>query len=170
MTTPGVSCRSVLKLRPFNGKLLTNSLSITVLTAPDSVLKALRRAEAAASLDGRTRAALVVADPLALALGRPNREQVVTTRTTAATTMQALELSNGATLMRMLQVGAERLLADNPTPAVLVARVYKRALGRNPTTAEAAACRELLGPTLRPEGVQDLLWAVVMLPEFQLIE
>ena len=62
----------------------------------------------------------------------------------------------------MLQKGAERLLADRPTPAVLIARVYQRALGRNPTATEAKACRDLLGPTLRPEGLQDLLWAVVM--------
>jgi hypothetical protein len=37
MTTPGVSCRSVLKLRPLSGKLSTKFLSITVLTEPDCV-------------------------------------------------------------------------------------------------------------------------------------
>ena len=46
----------------------------------------------------RTRAGLVAANPLMLALGRPNREQVVTTRTSAATTLQTLELLNGPTL------------------------------------------------------------------------
>jgi mono/diheme cytochrome c family protein len=137
--------------------------------ASASTRKALTRALAAASVEGHARAALVAADPLTLALGRPNREQVVTTRTTAATTLQALELSNGGTLARALDQGAARLLADKPTPAVLITRLYQRALGRNPTAAEAKTCRELLGPTLRPEGVQDVLWVVVMLPEFQLI-
>ena len=49
----------------------------------------------AAPVASRTRAALVNADPLMTALGRPNREQVVTVRTSAATTLQALELANG---------------------------------------------------------------------------
>jgi hypothetical protein len=41
------------------------------------------------------RAALVNADALMLSLGRPNREQVVTTRGDVLTTLQALDLSNG---------------------------------------------------------------------------
>jgi mono/diheme cytochrome c family protein len=115
------------------------------------------------------RAALVAADPLMLALGRPNREQVQTTRAAAATTLQALELVNGGTLARALKEGAVRLLADKPTRAVLVDRIYRRALGRAATPAEAALCRDLLGPTPRVDGVEDLLWSIVMLPEFQLI-
>jgi hypothetical protein len=112
---------------------------------------------------------------LTLALGRPNREQVVTTRSGAATTLQALELANGATLAKAMEEGAARLLADKPTAAVLIDRVYRRGLGRAPTAAEVKACRELLGADaatgrqVRVEGVQDLLWAVTMLPEFQLI-
>jgi hypothetical protein len=142
-------------------------------SAPPPVVRALTRAAAIASVEGRARAALVAADPLTTALGRPNREQVVTTRSTAATTLQALELSNGVTLTRMLQRGAGQLLAAKPAPTrdALIARLYLRALGRAPTPAEAKACRELLGPnaTPTPDAVQDLLWAVVMLSEFQLI-
>ncbi len=41
------------------------------------------------------RASLVPADPLLRSLGRPNREQVVSTRPEQLTTLQALELSNG---------------------------------------------------------------------------
>ena len=37
ITTPGVSCNRVLKLRPFIGRLSTSCLSMTVLTEPDSV-------------------------------------------------------------------------------------------------------------------------------------
>jgi len=120
-------------------------------------------------VDGHARAALVTADPLTLALGRPNREQVVTLRNAAPTTLQALELSNGGTLSRLLTQGAERLLADKPTSAVLVTRIYQRALGRPPTLAEAKLCRAMLGPAPTADGVQDLVWAVAMLPEFQLI-
>ena len=38
ITTPGVSCSRVLKLRPLSGKFSTNRRSITVLTDADSVL------------------------------------------------------------------------------------------------------------------------------------
>ena len=41
------------------------------------------------------RSALCAADPLTIALGRPNRDQVNTERPTAATTLMALELTNG---------------------------------------------------------------------------
>jgi cytochrome c553 len=129
----------------------------------------LERLVAIADRVGRARAALATADPLMLALGRPNREQVMTTRSTAATTLQALELSNGSTLSRSLRQGVGRLLADKPTVDVLLDRIYRRALGRSPTDAEAKLCREILGPAVKPEGVEDLLWSIAMLPEFQLI-
>ena len=63
------------------------------------------------------RASLVAADPLTVALGRPNREQVVTTRATVATTLQALELTNGETLAKILHRGAEQLAAAGPSRA-----------------------------------------------------
>ena len=56
---------------------------------------------------GEVRAALLYADPLTTALGRPNREQVNTVRPTAATTLQMLELTNGATLAERLTKGGE---------------------------------------------------------------
>src|SRR5207245_10073200 len=43
----------------------------------------------AAAYPGKVRAALVAADPLLVALGRPNRDIVATTRPTVATTLQA---------------------------------------------------------------------------------
>ena len=56
------------------------------------------------------RAALVKADALMRSLGRPNREQVVTTRRDVLTTLQALDLSNGQILADMLARGAANLL------------------------------------------------------------
>jgi hypothetical protein len=56
----------------------------------------------------------VKSSPLALALGRPIRDQVFTTRDNRATTFQALELANGDTLETMMRRGAERLLAQLP--------------------------------------------------------
>ena len=116
------------------------------------------------------RASLVAADPLALALGRPPREQVATTRPSAATTLQALELTNGETLNRVLTEGAKKLLAGKPASnRELVTNLYGKALGRKPMAAELKLAEELLGKPNQPEQVEDLLWSLAMLPEFQLI-
>ena len=116
------------------------------------------------------RASLLAADPLMSALGRPNREQVVTVRQGTATTLQALELTNGATLAASLKTAAEKILASAPKDSALLATtLYRQALSRGPTSAELASATQLLGSPVQAEGVQDLLWALAMLPEFQLI-
>ncbi len=123
-----------------------------------------------AVFSGETRAALVLNDPLAAALGRPNREQVVTSRPSAATTLQALELTNGQTLAAWFERGAQRLLAGVPQDGAHLADIlHERALGRPASPAERTLAEELVGSPARREGVEDLLWAVAMLPEFQLI-
>lgn len=119
---------------------------------------------------GPIRAGLQVADPLMLALGRPNREQVVTSRPGVATTLQAIELTNGGVLDSILRQGARRWLSEYPAePRSLVIAIYTRALGRPPTDSELRDAVDLLGPTPGTASVQDLLWAITMLPEFQLI-
>jgi hypothetical protein len=116
------------------------------------------------------RVALTNADPLQTALGRTNREQVITDRPQAATTLQALELTNGATLASQIERGAKRWLAE-PTASgpQLIDGIYLKALGRQPTAGERTAATELLGSPVTREGVEDLLWVLFMLPEFQLI-
>lgn len=137
------------------GRHLTHRFS-SILTAP--------------MIQGKARAALVRADPLALALGRPNREQVIMTRASSATTLQALELTNGQTLDALLRRGAEQLLTTTNVPrSVLVNDLFKRALGRLPTATELESSHALLGEPVKPDGLQDLLWSIAMLPEFQLI-
>ena len=117
------------------------------------------------------RVALAFDDPLLTALGRTSREQVVTRRDAIATTLQALELTNGSTLADKLREGglqwAERHGRD---PEALVRRLFRSALGRAPTPQELAASLDVVGTPITPEGVQDLLWVVLMLPELQLIE
>ncbi len=118
------------------------------------------------------RASLVAADPLMAALGRPNREQVTTVRQSEATTLQALELTNGSTLAALLARGAKEWLAKLPPEqgAEAVARtLYLRTLGREPNARELDLARQVLGTPVRADGVEDLLWALTMLPEFQLI-
>jgi hypothetical protein len=119
---------------------------------------------------GEVRAALLNADPLTTALGRPNREQVNTVRPTAATTLQMLELTNGATLAELLSRGAVKLAGGKDTTTeTIVKTIYARAFGRAPTPSELATATDLLGQRVSVHGVEDLLWAVMMLPEFQLI-
>ena len=118
----------------------------------------------------QTRAGLVAADPLVAALGRPSREQVTSVRQTAATTFQALELTNGETLNNIVKRGAAKLLADaQRPPGELVSDVFIRSLGRPPSASELKIATELIGSPAKQEGLEDLLWSVAMLPEFQLI-
>jgi len=56
----------------------------------------------------------VASSPLTRALGRPIRDQVVTTRNSEATTLQALELVNGDALTRWLSRGARKMLDELP--------------------------------------------------------
>ncbi len=117
----------------------------------------------------RIRASLVNADLLMRSLGRPNREQVVTTRPDLLTTLQALDLSNGAAVDDLLSRGSSTLLKANKTPDTLIDAVYERALCRLPTANERMVMRQTVGMPMTAEGVADLLWIVVMLPEFQLL-
>ena len=138
--------------------------------APWRVSESYLAGKLARAYPGNVRAALVAADPLMVALARPNREQVVTTRPTVATTLQALELTNGETLADLLKRGAENLLTAPPTVnGEVITSLYEKALGRKPTDLELQLARELVGQPVQPAGVEDLLWSVAMLPEFQLI-
>ena len=117
---------------------------------------------------GSVRASLIPADPLALALGRPNREQVTTTRQSMATTIQALELTNGESLAKLLKRGSEKLVANHPDGRALAQRVFQQGLSRPPTRQELALTLELVGAKPQSDGVEDLLWSLALLPEFQL--
>ncbi|HTO02797.1 MAG TPA: DUF1549 domain-containing protein [Opitutus sp.] len=119
----------------------------------------------------RVRAPLVPASALQTALGRPNREQVVTVRSSVATTLEALELTNGHELNGILSHGADAILAgsSHQWPEKLVERLYLTALGRQATKDELDLTLSMLGKPIRKAGVEDLLWAITMLPEFQLI-
>ena len=116
------------------------------------------------------RAALAAADPLQAALDRPNREVVMPGRASTATTMQALELTNGSTLDQRLNAAAAQFTHDaTRDPSAWLTTFYRQALGRAPTEAERNLALELLGAEPKTESISDLLWAVFNLPEFQLI-
>jgi hypothetical protein len=138
--------------------------------APWNLGKPLDRALATAAICGEIRSSLVDNNPVMTALSRPNREQVITTRNSAATTLQALELTNGSTLARLLKQGAEKLIKASPASGrELVVTLFERGLGRRPSNKELQMSEALVGSPAKQEGVEDLLWAMTMLPEFQLI-
>jgi len=113
------------------------------------------------------RAALVKSDFLMRSLGRPNRDQIVSTRPEDLTTLEALDLSNGETLTRALEQGASRLVQSHGASSEgLVRRLYAHTLARAPTPSELAAALEALGTTPTAGPVADLLWALLLQPEF----
>jgi hypothetical protein len=116
------------------------------------------------------RAALVKATPLMAALGRPNRDQVVTSRPSELTTLEAIQLANDAVLADAFARGGDTILAEHGSePERLTKWLFNAALARKPSSDEAAAARQMLGDSPSRETVADLLWAIIMLPEFQLI-
>jgi hypothetical protein len=66
---------------------------------------------------------------LTRALGRPIRDQVISSRPTQATTPQALELVNGEMLTRWLSRGARRMLGELPAERLSI--YNKTVAGRN---------------------------------------
>lgn len=115
------------------------------------------------------RAAFVKNDPFQTSLGRPNRETVSTSRTSQANLLQALELTNGSKFTTTLKQGSKVWKAKYPTSDSLVTALYQKALGRTPLEKELAAARKILGPVPNEESIQDLVWAIALVPEFQLI-
>jgi hypothetical protein len=118
--------------------------------------------------DRPVRASLVNADRLMRVLGRPNREQVVTTRPAMLTTLEAIDLTNGQQLATTLDQGATVIaerFKDAP-PSELVAWLYRTSLSRYPTSAETKIALDLLGNPIQRDQLADLLWAIVLQPEF----
>lgn len=124
----------------------------------------------AADQFGAIRASLATSDPLTRALGRPNREQVTTARASNATTIQALELTNGNTLAEKLSAIASDLIAQKMgQPQKIVEHLFWVGLGRAPSQAEMQTCGAFFSEGLAQNAVEDFLWTVAMLPEFQLV-
>jgi len=118
----------------------------------------------------KVRASLLKSDPMMRALGRPNRDQIVSMRPNELTTLEAMELENGSILAQTLTVGAENLLKQSWTNQdAFTLWLYRQAFCRLPTKEEQLVAHELLGENLSARGIEDLLWVVIMQPEFQLV-
>ena len=112
------------------------------------------------------RAAVVAADPIMRSLGRPNREQVVTTRPQDLSMLQALEFTNGAAYADLMRRAGATIAARAGDP---IETIFVGLLARRPTPEERAIAEAILANAPDDEGCADLLWTVTMLPEFQLL-
>lgn len=115
------------------------------------------------------RASLVINNFLMQSLGRPNRDQIVTSRPSELTTLEAIDLANGETLSDALTQGAKSLAEQSLTAEQLVSKVYREALSREPSADEARTIVELVGEHPSQQSIEDLLWAVCMMPEFFMV-
>jgi len=115
------------------------------------------------------RASLVRQHEFLKALGRPSRENVTTKRDDQPTLLQALELTNGEYFNGVLAEGADVWLEKYSDKGRLVTMFYQKSLGRPPTEKEQEIALNTLTGSSAEEGLQDLFWSTVLLPEFQFI-
>ena len=92
-----------------------------------------------------------------------------TVRPSVATTLQALALTNGDVLSKLIKEGAIALVNEGTEKQILSNRVFQFALGRKPSNSEVMMIQELVEGENEAHSVEDVLWALIMLPEFQLI-
>ena len=80
-------------------------------------------------------------------------------------------MTNGSILANLLARGADNLSGQHHgwTADEAVELVFAEFLCRPPTPAERELALEIVGSPPKPDGLVDLLWSVLMLPDFQLI-
>lgn len=115
------------------------------------------------------RAALVKNDFLMRSLGRPHRDQVVTSRPAELTTLQAIDLANGQILADYLYKGARALEAQNKPTGERIDWLFRHALARLPSPTEKTILADVASESAGSQEMEDLLWMVFMHPEFQII-
>ncbi len=115
------------------------------------------------------RASLVMNNVFLTALGRPNRETVSTSRESQANLLQSLELTNGGRFNEALKKGAVSWSQKYRQGDLIIKEIYRKALGREPQEKEWKVAKQVLGTAPGTEAIQDLFWAIMLLPEFQII-
>lgn len=106
------------------------------------------------------RAALVENDSFQNILGRPIRDQVNMSRPAQATLLQALTFANGPVFTGAIERAGAAWAQRFPDPQARLDAIYRTALLRDPRPDERV---------FAAAAPADLLWSVVLLPEFQLI-
>ena len=86
-------------------------------------------------------------------------------------TLQAIELTNGDTLDDALKAGA-KYWAQQPMEnnEQLIRTIFETGLARKASPTEIKVALSLLSnDNNKEQGIEDVLWILTMLPEFQLI-
>lgn len=116
------------------------------------------------------RAALVRQDDFMKTLGRPVRENVTTSRSDEATLLQSLMLTNSQFFHEHLSRGAAAWWQQaDGKPEKLLDELYQKALGRLPAPKEKKLLLKKLEQDESEAALEDIIWTLVLLPEFQLI-
>ncbi len=116
------------------------------------------------------RASQVQVDPFQLALGRPTRENVTTHRSEEPGLLQSITLTNHQLMHERLQEGALRFSDKyQKNPHDLIRTLYLSLLCRLPTSRELKTMEDYLQGKTDVSGVEDIIWAILVSPEFQFI-
>ena len=111
------------------------------------------------------RSSLLKSDFLMRSLGRPNRDQIVSSRPNELTTLEAIDLSNNETVALALAKGGQRLADhDWQNRDELIRHLFASTLTRFPDDSENSAARNAIADDVTPEQIEDLLWALCMTP------
>jgi hypothetical protein len=85
------------------------------------------------------------------------------------TTLQAIDLSNGKSVSDMLRTGAAKVVEKKMKRDELIDSLFRDAISRLPKQNERETAREILTEEPTIDSVADLIWVLVMLPEFQIV-
>ena len=121
------------------------------------------------NLDHKARAAMVALDPFSLALGRPSRENVTTKRGDEATLLQAMSLSNDELLADNISRGAKIWFDKEGDDRQKISDLFYHLMGRKPAASEVQSLSSIFNVTTSQEAWEDIIWSILMLPEFHLI-
>jgi hypothetical protein len=119
--------------------------------------------------DITARAALVALDPFSQALGRPSRENVTTKRGDEATLLQAMSLSNDELLADNISRGAKIWLNKEGDSNQKINDLFYELMSRKPVDSELQSLSSFLVEMPSQEAWEDIIWSILMLPEFHLI-
>ena len=94
----------------------------------------------------------------------------MTTRPNELSTLEAIDLNNAQTLADALTRGGQDWLKRHGTNSIdLVNNLYLAMLSRFPSDQERSLVIDALGANPNEQSIEDLLWGILMLPEFQLV-
>lgn len=116
------------------------------------------------------RASLLKSDFLMRSLGRPNRDQIVSSRPNDLTTLEAIDLSNNESVAKALTRGSALLATvEWPDRNALIDYLFASTLNRHPRDDERKVLQQLFSNNPSAESIEDALWALLMTPEFLLV-